>query len=143
MRERYPLLSVPVTNNYYAIANKSLLDFGTVLQIMDASGLKYELVDADPNKLRSVQGVLRCDEYSFLPIEAQAYFLEQLASNCIFNFNVVSVVEESEGVEVVGIINGLEMSERFDRVIDCTYNHLQLDKEHMHYFEPCIMLKYR
>ncbi len=38
MRQRYPDLTSFVKENFYAVADKALLDMGTVIQIMDASG---------------------------------------------------------------------------------------------------------
>lgn len=139
MRQVYPTLTSFVKENYYAVANDSLLDMGTVMQVMDSSNLTYEIIETEKTKLKNVEGVLRCFEQTFLPVKAQEHFTQLLDGHVRCNTTVTNVKENSDGISIVG--DGFE--ERFDFVIDCTYNHLQLNKAIPNFFEPCLTLTYR
>jgi hypothetical protein len=69
--------------------------------------------------------------------------LKELESICHFNFNVTSVNEHTDNVVVEGISNGAIVSQKFDQVIDCTYNHLGMTSSQEFFYEPCILLKYK
>ncbi|KAI9105558.1 hypothetical protein DFS34DRAFT_681748 [Phlyctochytrium arcticum] len=135
MREVYPELTSYMHENLYSVADESELDLGTVIQIMHASGLRYEFLAPEQHNLQKVQGVLRCFEQCFLPVKCQEYFEKMLGPVVRLNTAVDALVEDEKAVTING--------EEFDFALDCTFNHMTSSSIIKCYFEPCLTLLYR
>ena len=93
--DRYHHLLADVDENVYAVAEqKSLLDFGTYVQIAKASGMSHSLANPTALGLTNVEGCLLTQEKALLVDEPREYFRRVLGSRLHLNTNIESLVRD-------------------------------------------------
>lgn len=131
--ERYPHLSRPVDENFYAVPRgDSLVDFQTYRIIMTSSGINFTEVPP-PAMLANVEGCLRCEERVILTGAARSYFTERLDGCIRLGCAVENVQQAGDHARVNG--------ERFDFVIDATWGHHRKPPIEL-FYEPTLLLYY-
>ena len=132
--ERYPTLSAPVSDNWYAIPNQtSLIDFDTYKMIMVSSGLNFIEMPERTELLVDTEGVIKTQERVILLDRARRYFGERLHSVLHLDSPVSSIHSTARDV----VVNG----RRYDYAIDTTWGHLSRVDIPVIY-EPTILLYY-
>lgn len=125
-----------IDTNYYVIADKSLIDYGTFKDIFSEENYKHSYVKND--FLKNIEGDIFCTQEKIINSDrSKKYFekiLKETNANIKFNYNVTSV--ESLNNKVL-INNELEC----DYLFNCTYNQLNLSKKEYSY-ELTISLLY-
>ena len=135
----YPETVNPVKENYYVVANKSPIDFRTILDILSGSKIPFELV-SNENNLLNHQGIIKCNEQCFDHRAAAEMFNKMLGQTIQFNCTVSQVDDREDGVTLV-TNQGVK---EYDLVFDCTYNALGRAQKYVNcYYEPCLTLLYR
>jgi len=131
--EAYPQM-VEDTLSYYAIAKeKSLIDFDTYLDILDATKLNYEKIPIEKENLVEVEGIIKTNEKNINIEIAKTFFTEQLKQAIKYNCKIETVVPNDKSV----LVNG----EHFDFCINTTNNHfLPFRKSHVIYEQIVIPL---
>ena len=129
--ERYPALSRPVAQNFYAVShNDSLIDFLTYKLIMTSSGIEFSELAATPSMLANVEGCLQVPERVLLLDRARRFFDERLGPFVVLDHRVEFIEERQDGVRVDG--------RRFDFVIDATWGHFGRPPIEL-YYEPTLL----
>ncbi|WP_038176150.1 FAD-dependent oxidoreductase [Vibrio pacinii] len=134
--EHYGNLVATVSNNIYGIADKvSNVDFETYKQIMTASHLVYDdLVSSDiKSKFRNVSGMINTTEKLILNHQASRYFDDVLSGHITYK----KFVDLSDD-EIV-----LDLKDKYDFIIDCTWGCARKIPEFDYYYEPCIYFYYK
>lgn len=133
-RERYAHLIQPVHNNYYAIArNGSHIDYHTYLQIMQATGLSYEIPIDPLVELVDVEGLIQVDEMLINNELAKNFFWNELNDHIFLN----SMIDLSDR----SILDN--MRSEFNYVIDCTWQTANRLSCYNVYYEPCVYFYYK
>lgn len=133
--ETYPDLVSRIPQNVYAVAEqKSLLDFGTYAQIMEATGLPFERIELDPARFRHIDGAMLCEEQLLHTNQAREYFRRLLKDHVCLSTEVENIEQTGAGVRVNG--------ELYDYVLNCTWCTDLVENQIEMYFEPTIMLFY-
>ena len=136
----YPSSVSPVEENYYVVANKSPIDFRTIIDILKGSEVPFEVVNPKKITIENHQGVVQCNEQYFDHYAAAEYFEKALGKTIQFNCTVSQVDDREDGVTLV-TNQGVK---EYDLVFDCTYNALGRAQKYVNcYYEPCLTLLYR
>ena len=134
--EQYPELSVPVPSNVYAIAEeRSLVDFETYRQVMDATEIEYSVRAPSDFGLVGVSGAITCQERLVATGRARKHFREFLQPFRRLREPVTSVKAVRLGI----LVNG----EHFDAIVSCTWGNLESHEKVDMRYESCLMLLYR
>ena len=123
-----------INDNYYVIADKSIIDYNTYLSIYKYEGFDFEIL---PNTtFKNIQGnVLNVGEKVVNSQKVKDMFIRDL-TNVEFVFNTTVTNVENFGNKV--IVNG---NYECDFLFDCTYNQLNLDTD-KYIYELTISLVY-
>lgn len=98
----YPDCFLPIDDNIYCVAeNDSLLDFGTYLQVVQASKLPYQLVNPLSYGIENVGGAMKCQERGLIANAPRLMFRELLKDNLKLNTHVERIVHTT-GVDYEG-----------------------------------------
>lgn len=84
--ENYEFLTHPIESNLYAVpVEETLLDYGTVCQILDSEGLPHSLVSGDWNLWSSgFEAVFRTEERIIDATKSKSHFLSKLHDTVIY-----------------------------------------------------------
>lgn len=121
----YSFLVKNVPNNWYCVENnKSVIDYGTYLQIFKGQD-HYEV----PNIFKNVEGVLNTNEKQ-IDFEAAHHF---------FNYELgeLHIRDEVDKAKLKSL------SKRYDLVIDCTNNHLEHNNKVNSFYESAVSYLYK
>ena len=133
--EYYPDFSSEVGNNVYAVAlHDSIIDFETYLQVLDGSGLDYEIRKESEYGLQNVGGVITCHERLIETTKAHQHFAKTLASSLRLNEPVTQVEQFPDRV----VVNG----EEYDYLVNCTYQSFLPCSQWKITYEPCVTMMY-
>lgn len=122
-KERYPNLSRPIQNNFYAIpTGDSIIDFQTYKAIMSSSGLSFTDVDI-PDWMTGISGCIRTHEEVILTEKARQHFKSVLGDRLFLGKRF----EDS-------------LKHEYDRVIDCTWGSRRNSGTFNIFYEPCVLL---
>lgn len=99
-------------NLYAIVSRKSILDYGTYLQIMDAGGIPYKKEET-PSFLRGIEGVISCEELAINPHKARKHFAGLLESDIRYKTEVSEFIQQENQI-LIG-------DETFDYIINCSY----------------------
>lgn len=132
--ERYAKLSLPISNNIYAVPEKdSLMDFLTYRMIMSATGLEFAEIDLGKYGIENCSGGLRVNERKLLIGRSRQFFNKRLESSLRLGQKISKINLYDDRVEVEG--------DYFDYVVDATWGALEsLDK--FVFFEPTVLFYY-
>lgn len=126
-----------IDTNYYVVAKKSLIDFGTYKDIFTDDIFKHSFVKN--NFLTNIDGDIFCTQEKIINSDrAKEHFKKLLTennANIKFDYNVTSITSLSDNKIMVN--NELEC----DYLFDCTYNQLNLSKKD-YIYELTISLLY-
>ncbi len=120
---------------YAIVARKSMLDYGTYLQIMDAGGIPYRKEET-PAILKGIEGVISCEELAINPYKAREYFAGLLKSDIRYETNVREFLQQENQI-LIG-------EESFDFIINCSYFELMpklCDQQLIHEVVVTLLLK--
>jgi len=111
--EKYPSFCEESGPNLYAIVHDtSFLDFGTYLQVLQASSIPYT-IETSPEWLSGIEGLVSCPEMAINPHKARNHFSSILKEEIRFNSDVHDLKPYGQKVKV--------RDELFDFAINCTY----------------------
>jgi len=117
---KYGRFIEPIKNNYYCIANESIIDFETYKVIMEYSGEEVEC-----KNIQNVQGILNTGELFIDNENIKKYFEYELRDYIRTNMTVNNINK---------------LKKNFKYVINCTNNTLNTNNDF--YFEKTISLIY-
>jgi len=94
--KEYPNLSKKIKNNIYAIASdaNNITDFGTYVQIMKSTNLKFKLLNPKKYKLFNVEGALSCKERMINSEKAKIFFKNKLYRNLVLNSEIKKIAKK-------------------------------------------------
>lgn len=116
---RYGAITRSIATNVYAIAEDSLVDFGTYCKVLSGE-VEFEPVDPAAYGLRHVEGAVLTKERHVVIREAMAYFSERLAEHVKFEADPAAMVDDP----------------CWDYSIDATF--CALDAKDIDRYEPCL-----
>ena len=133
--QQFPQFSRAVPRNVYAVCEeRSLIDFQTYLQVMEASGLRFQERPSEEFGLRNVEGCLTCGERRIETRLAKSWFETVLKDHANLNCPITHVRELADGVELNG--------ERFDLVVNCSNQTYSANPKWSIIYEACLTLVY-
>lgn len=135
--EKYPFLMSDPFENLYGIDNKrSIIDFDTYLQIMNSSGLEFEISNIDDYPFKNLEGLIKTAERIIDPIKAKDYFSRALNDyiECDYKITEKMLEKKSKGFFLGG--------DYYDYIIDCTWAQSELKVDLDIYYEPCLIFTY-
>ena len=134
--EKYGLLTSVIDDNIYAIAkNKSFIDFETYIQVMDASGVEYEICSSKKYDLKNISGAVKCNERLIRTDKARKYFRELLDEKLLLNTAITEIINKEDSV----LVNNIH----YDAVINCTWSTLLPFSKPKVYYEPFVTFLYK
>lgn len=137
--QEYHSIVDQIKNNIYLIANDSIIDYDTYRNIYKYE--KYNFIEKQNTLFTNVQkNNMYVDELVINSYKAEQYFKNELAgSNIVLNETVTSITKNNKNKITVITKSGKQFE--CDKLIDCTYNQLELSKFN-YIFEKTISLLY-
>ena len=135
--KEYPNLSKKIKNNIYAIASdaNNITDFGTYVQIMKSTNLKFKLLNPKKYKLFNVEGALSCKERMINSEKAKIFFKNKLYRNLVLNSEIKKIAKQKKKY----VIN----NSSYDFVINCTWQQLKGFSNWNFNYEACLTFLYK
>lgn len=141
-KEYYPDVCIPIKDNIYSVDDKnSLIDFITFKQIMSSENLKFTDVTSSDvpvlSRFRNLSGCVNTDEELVSFARAKKLFTNELDGCFRLNTEISStdIVQSNNYVTI--------FDEKYDYVINCTWNTLELNSKLDFYYEPTVVLLYK
>lgn len=137
--DTFPFLTKKINKNYYLISNnkKNLLDFEIYKQILKSNGLKFNIIKK--NKFFfNISGIINSKERLIDTNKSKIFFLKNLKKNIIFNTTIKNIKNDKK--KKIKIINN---KERFDYIINTTWETFRPIKENNYKYEACIFFLYK
>ena len=125
-----------IENNYYAISNKSIIDFNTFLSIYNYENFDFEVIE---NTLfENMDGeLIKVKEQVINSNKCYLYFKEQLKDiSILYNETFISYQKEHNKIHVKTNKSNYEC----DMLLDCTYNYSGLSTYYYSYELTCSLL---
>ena len=137
---RYPELVGEVANNMYAIADSSLVDFQTYVNLYRYE--QYEFDEVSMDCFQSIQGnPIRTQEKHIDANKAYEYFKSRVNPSDLVANTRVTGYTEGKCITVRCVdVNNTPRAYECEMLIDCTYNQLQLSRAEYRYELTCSLL---
>ena len=137
--KKYPKFSKKINNNFYAVDNskKTKVNFLEFCKIVRKSDLNFKILNKNNYSYANIAGLIKCDERLILVDRAKNFFKKKLKKNLLLNKKVTSIKKERNQY----VINDFDL--KFDFVINCSWQKLNLKKNWNLIYELCICLLYQ
>lgn len=119
-----------INNNYYLIANNSIIDYTTYTHIYKYENYNFDTIDN--NIFTNIcNNIILVNEHVINSNIIKNYFTENLKDiNIIFNTKIIKYIKNDSHIIVYDNMNNMYMC---DILLDCTYNQLGLSKKNYIY----------
>lgn len=136
-KKKYPNFSKKIDNNIYGVSSsrKNILDFETYKQILKSSKLKYKELNLREHKIFNVEGLINCNEEMIDKDKAKNFFKKKFINILKLNYEVKKIKKINNKIAI--------SNEKFDYLINCTWQQFNPIPKWKLSFELCVSLLYK